>query len=68
MGLIYLSDKYYGSPGFHAGDIAVILLPTKVIISTVVAPACVDWTNSFTVSDGEIGKVHVFLRLISIFT
>lgn len=59
MGLIYLKDGYYGSSGFHAEDIAIIVLPVKVKISNVVLPVCMEWTATFTVPNGSLGKVII---------
>ncbi|XP_060836526.1 modular serine protease-like isoform X1 [Rhopalosiphum padi] len=54
---IYIKENYYGANGFHAEDIAVIVLKNKVSISVGVAPACVDWTSKFSVPNGAQGKI-----------
>jgi hypothetical protein len=54
---IYINENYYGANGFHAEDIAVIVLKNKVSISVGVAPACVDWGSKFSVKNGAQGKV-----------
>lgn len=58
MGKIHVRDNYHGLTGNYDEDIAVIWLPTKVKISSVVAPACVDWTGKYTVQSGSPGKVN----------
>lgn len=50
-------DEYYGSSGFHANDIAIIVLSIKVIISNGVLPVCIDWDKQYTQQNGAIGKV-----------
>lgn len=60
MGLIYLREGYYGSSGYHAEDLAIIVLSTKVKISNVVLPVCVDWSKKYSVLNGSIGKVNLF--------
>jgi len=57
VGLIFIKDDYDGDYGNQAVDIAVIVLPTKITLSTVVAPACVDWTQTYTISNGSMGMV-----------
>uniref|UniRef100_A0A2S2NDB4 Mannan-binding lectin serine protease 2 n=1 Tax=Schizaphis graminum TaxID=13262 RepID=A0A2S2NDB4_SCHGA len=54
---IYLKDGYYGPNGFHAEDLAVIVLKNKVSISVGVAPVCVDWGSKFSVPNGAQGKI-----------
>lgn len=63
MELVYINDDYFGHTGFYANDIAIVVLPTKVKISYMVLPICIDWTNKFIVPDGSLGKV-IFLVLI----
>ncbi|VVC38140.1 Hypothetical protein CINCED_3A020844, partial [Cinara cedri] len=54
---VYLKNEFYGQSGFYAHDIAIIVLPTKVKISNVVLPVCVDWTSKITIPNGSLGKV-----------
>lgn len=54
-----MHDDYNGVVGYNAQDIAVIVLPTKVNISNVVLPACIDWDQIYTVRPGSIGKVNL---------
>lgn len=66
MGFVYLKENYYGSSGYHANDIAIIVLPIKVNISNVVAPVCLDWTKKYTnVANGAMGKVNFFSIIIT---
>jgi len=56
--IIYLNEDYYGPNGFHAHDIAVLMLSNRVTFSNVVAPICIDWNNKYNVSNGVEGKVN----------
>lgn len=64
MGLIYLREGYYGSSGYHAEDLAIIVLSSKVTLSNVVLPVCVDWSKKYSVLNGSIGKVNLFSIII----
>ncbi|CAI6362231.1 unnamed protein product [Macrosiphum euphorbiae] len=55
--LIYLREGYYGSSGYHAEDLAIIVLSNKITLSDVVLPVCVDWSKKYSVLKGSIGKV-----------
>jgi len=59
---IYIKENYYGTKGFHAEDIAVIMLKNKVSISVGVAPVCVDWNSRYNVSNGAQGKVCLIIK------
>lgn len=52
-----MNRDYFGSVGNYFNDIAVIVLPSKVIISDVVLPVCIDWDRKYTISNGTPGKV-----------
>ncbi|XP_060836525.1 modular serine protease-like isoform X2 [Rhopalosiphum padi] len=54
--IIYMKEGYYGNDGFHAEDIAVVVLKNKVLISAGVAPVCVDWNSRYNVPNGAQGK------------
>jgi len=54
---VHLSEGYYGPLGFHAEDIAVIVLQNRVSFSNGVAPVCIDWNGIYNVSNGDQGKV-----------
>ncbi|XP_029343825.1 modular serine protease isoform X2 [Acyrthosiphon pisum] len=56
VGLIYLKEGYYGSSGFHAEDLAIIVLSNKLKLSDVVMPVCVDWSKRYSVLNGAVGK------------
>ncbi|XP_060870975.1 modular serine protease-like isoform X2 [Metopolophium dirhodum] len=55
--IIYLNEGYFGPNGFHADDIAVIVLPNRVSISNGVSPVCVDWNSKYTIPNGAQGKI-----------
>ncbi|CAI6367530.1 unnamed protein product [Macrosiphum euphorbiae] len=55
--IIYLKDGYYGPAGFHAEDIAIIVLQNRVSFSNGVAPVCIDWDSKYNVSSGDLGKM-----------
>jgi hypothetical protein len=59
---VYLKENYYGANGFHAEDIAVIMLKNKVSISVGVAPVCVDWNSRYNVTNGAQGKVCLIIK------
>jgi len=65
VGLIYLREGYYGSTGFHAEDLAVIVLSAKITLSDVVMPVCVDWSTKYSALNGSIGKVNLFSTFIT---
>jgi len=62
--LIYLKEGYYGSSGFHAEDLAIIVLSNKLKLSDVVMPVCVDWSTKYSILNGSIGKVNLFITFI----
>ncbi|VVC40317.1 Hypothetical protein CINCED_3A018266 [Cinara cedri] len=56
--LIYINNNFFGHTGFYAYDIAVVVLQTKVKISYMVSPVCMDWTDKFSIpNDGSLGKI-----------
>lgn len=64
MSSVYLAEKYYGSSGNYAYDIAIIVLSTKITVSNAVLPVCIDWTEQYSVSNGIFGKVNLFNTII----
>ena len=62
--MIYLREGYYGSSGYYAEDLAVIVLSAKIKISDVVLPVCLDWSKKYSITNGSIGKVNLFITLI----
>jgi len=58
-----VKESYYGSTGFHAEDIAIIVLQSRVSFSNGVAPVCIDWNGKFNVSNGDQGKVGLLYYL-----
>ncbi|XP_025208667.1 uncharacterized protein LOC112604026 [Melanaphis sacchari] len=54
---IYLNEEYTGFQGFHAHDIAVIVLSNIVSFNNVVAPICIDWNGIYNVPNGVEGKI-----------
>jgi len=60
---IHLNDGYYGIKGYHAGDIAIIVLQNKITFSNGVAPICIDWDDNYNVINGEPGKVGLQYNL-----
>jgi len=55
--MIHLSESYYGPTGFHAADIAIIVLQNRIPFSNGVAPVCMDWDGKYNVKNGDRGKV-----------
>lgn len=55
-----MEPDYLGPHNNYWFDIAVIVLKTKVIISKLILPICIDWTNKNIVSNGSVGKVNWF--------
>jgi len=55
--MIHLKDGYLGVSGFHAQDIAIIVLQKVVSFNNGVAPACIDWNGKYNVVNGDQGKV-----------
>ncbi|XP_060881629.1 uncharacterized protein LOC132953090 [Metopolophium dirhodum] len=54
---VNLKEHYYGPVGFHAEDIAIIVLQNRVSFSNGVAPVCIDWDGKYNVSNGDLGKM-----------
>ncbi|XP_029344854.1 mannan-binding lectin serine protease 2 [Acyrthosiphon pisum] len=54
---VNLKEDYYGPAGFHAEDIAIIVLQNRVSFSNGVAPVCIDWDGKYNVSNGDLGKM-----------
>eukprot|EP00102_Acyrthosiphon_pisum_P015054 XP_008185439.2 PREDICTED: limulus clotting factor C-like isoform X2 [Acyrthosiphon pisum] len=54
--MIHLKDGYYGPTGYHAEDIAIIVLQNRVPFSNGVAPVCIDWNGKYNVVNGDQGK------------
>jgi len=57
--MIHLKDGYYGPTGYHAEDIAIIVLQNRVYFSNGVAPVCIDWNDKYNVVNGDQGKVSL---------
>ncbi|XP_016661871.1 limulus clotting factor C isoform X2 [Acyrthosiphon pisum] len=55
--MVHLKKGYYGPAGYHAEDIAIILLQKRVSFSNGVAPACIDWNSKYNVVNGDQGKI-----------
>lgn len=55
--MIHLREGYYGPSGFHAEDIAVMVLKNRISFSNGVAPVCIDWSGKYNVVNGDHGKV-----------
>jgi len=55
--MIHVHEGYYGSPGFYAADISIIVLSNKLSFSNGVAPVCIDWNDKYNVVNGDKGKV-----------
>ncbi|XP_016655839.1 limulus clotting factor C-like isoform X2 [Acyrthosiphon pisum] len=54
---IHLKEGYYGPTGFHAEDIAIIVLQNLVSFSNGVSPICIDWNGKYNVANGDQGKI-----------
>ncbi|XP_029345047.1 uncharacterized protein LOC100574854 isoform X3 [Acyrthosiphon pisum] len=54
---IHLKEGYYGPTGFHAEDIAIIVLENLVSFSNGVSPVCIDWNGEYNVANGDQGKI-----------
>jgi len=54
---VHLNEDYHGLSGFHADDIAIIVLQNRISFSIGVLPICVDWTGINTIPNGAKGKV-----------
>lgn len=59
MLVIYLPDNYIGEYA-DSDDIAVVVLKTNVVFSSIVAPVCVDWDKKYPVLNGSIVKVNIW--------
>jgi len=55
--IVYFKEYYYGFSGFHAEDIAIILLKHQISFSNSVAPICIDWDGKYNEVNGDKGKV-----------
>ncbi|XP_029345055.1 uncharacterized protein LOC100167148 isoform X2 [Acyrthosiphon pisum] len=55
--MIHLKEGYYGSTGFHAEDIAIIVLQNEVSFSNGVSPVCIDWNSKYNEVNGDQGKI-----------
>jgi len=55
--IIYLKEGYNRPTGFHAEDIAIIVLQNRVSFSNDVSPVCIDWNSKYNVINGDQGKV-----------
>ncbi|CAI6368896.1 unnamed protein product [Macrosiphum euphorbiae] len=55
--IIYLKEGYNGPTGFHAEDIAIIVLQNRVSFNNDVAPVCIDWNGKYNVVNGDQGKI-----------
>ncbi|XP_003244613.1 venom prothrombin activator notecarin-D2 [Acyrthosiphon pisum] len=54
---VYLGEYYYGPSGFHADDIAIVVLQNRISFSIGVSPVCVDWMGIHTIPNGAKGKI-----------
>ncbi|CAI6368302.1 unnamed protein product [Macrosiphum euphorbiae] len=55
--MIHLKEDYYGPSGFHAEDIAIIVLQDRVSFNNGVSPVCIDWSGNYNVVNGDQGKI-----------
>ncbi|XP_022182774.1 uncharacterized protein LOC111042453 isoform X2 [Myzus persicae] len=55
--MIHLNKDYHGPTGYHAKDIAIIVLQNRVYFSNGVAPVCMDWSGKYNVVNGDHGKI-----------
>ncbi|XP_060881631.1 uncharacterized protein LOC132953091 isoform X2 [Metopolophium dirhodum] len=55
--IIYLKEGYNGPTGFHAEDIAFIVLQNRVSFNNDVLPVCIDWNGKYNVVNGDQGKI-----------
>eukprot|EP00102_Acyrthosiphon_pisum_P006978 XP_003241091.2 PREDICTED: uncharacterized protein LOC100572031 isoform X6 [Acyrthosiphon pisum] len=62
---IYIKESYNGIEGSYAEDIAVILLENKVLITSDVSPACIDWNGKYMVHNGDLGKIFIFGEVVN---
>ncbi|VVC24913.1 Peptidase S1, PA clan,Serine proteases, trypsin domain,Sushi/SCR/CCP domain [Cinara cedri] len=54
---IYLEDYYFGTSGYYANDIAILVLTNDVSTSHFVLPACIDWTAINPIPDKSNGLI-----------
>jgi len=57
--VIHVHEGYYGSLGFYADDISIIVLTNRLSFSNGVAPVCIDWKDTYNVANGDKGKVSL---------
>jgi len=57
---VYVKEAYNEEEGFHAENVAVIVLENKVLFSNDFAPVCIDWNSKYNVHNGALGKVNLF--------
>ncbi|CAI6349241.1 unnamed protein product [Macrosiphum euphorbiae] len=57
VSMIHLKRGYNGPTGFHAEDIAIIVLQDRVSFSNGVSPVCVDWNGEYNIVNGDEGKM-----------
>jgi len=59
--MVYVKERYYGTSGSYADDIAIVLLQNKISyrhgVKGGVSPICIDWNGDFNVANGIKGKV-----------
>lgn len=65
MDSIYVEEDYEGDGLNYHHDIAIVKLSTKVTISNLVLPACIDWNKFYNVTSGDMGKVSCILCIIN---
>lgn len=56
-----VQKKYSGVASFYALDIALLDLVESVLITAIVMPACVDWSNTFRPAPNAVGVVSMIL-------
>ncbi|XP_054263990.1 modular serine protease-like [Macrosteles quadrilineatus] len=54
---VIVQKKYSGVASFYALDIALLDLVESVLITAIVMPACVDWSNTFRPAPNAVGVV-----------
>ncbi|XP_060870192.1 transmembrane protease serine 11B-like isoform X2 [Metopolophium dirhodum] len=55
--IVYLKDGYKGYRVFHAEDIAIIVLKTRISFSNSVVPVCLNWNGKYNEVNGVKGKI-----------
>jgi len=64
VSMVHTKEGYNGPTGFHAEDIAIIVLEYRLSFTNGVLPVCIDWNGEYNIANGDQGKVNLLYYIV----